>query len=437
MSQYDSLNIRVTDLALGYLFDYDLKTWEVKEEYEYDWGNENYTKEYKVTSGTEEKYLSVEVDDEIELAIWDKVSPIAIDRNLPKYIVENDEPPREVNLGGITYIRTEESNGYWRNTKSSNWDGFVNWDYENTDGDKMLSIERWGDEEFEAAAGKVVKEFEISNILPRADQPKRAPRDYEEKKKTSRTFFFVIIIGIIFIFFGMSRCSSGGSDANRTYTSSTENAKNPVDEFTKEYLEYMSFSVVLYDMDVKTSGWSKEYLHQYLIISHKDSLSDPEKKYTDWYPVKSSFYKSNENNLGMELVSKKDGKLNKSISPPGYGSYVGNERYGRWETNSRGESFWSFYGRYMFMSSMFDLINRPVYRNYYTDYNTGYRGNSAYYGPQVNGSSYYGTNSSYTKKSKPYYYSRKNQRQRSTRSSRSSSRYSGSSYRSRGGGFGK
>ncbi len=431
MSQYDSLNIRVTDLALGYLFDYDLKTWEVKEEFEYDWGNEYYTKEYKITSGSEEKYLSIEVDDEIELAIWDKVNPLAIDRNLPKYIVQNDEPPREVSLGGQTYIRTEEANAYWRNTRNSNWQGFVNWDYETTDGSKMLSIERWGDEEFEAAAGKVIKEYEISNILPRSGQPKRAPRDYEENKKKSRNFFFLLIIGLIFIFFGMSRCNSNSG-------STSEYTKNPVDELTKEYFDYASFSIILYDMDVKSSGWSKDYLHQYLIISHKDTVGEPEKKYSDWLPVSQSYFQQNEGNLGMELVAKRDGEINKSVSPPGYGSYVGNERYGRWETNSRGESFWSFYGRYRFMTSMFDLMTRPVYRNYYNDYYTGYRGSRTYYGPQVNGSSYYGTNSDYTKKNKPYYYSRKSQRDQQ-RTTRSSSRYnsSGSSYRSRGGGFGK
>ncbi|MFY0672893.1 MAG: DUF4178 domain-containing protein [Bacteroidia bacterium] len=432
MSQYDSLNIRVTDLALGYLFDYDLKTWEVKEEFEYDWGNENYTKEYKVTSGYEEKYLSVEVDDEIELAMWDNISPLAIDRNLPQYIIKNDEPPSEVSLGGITYIRTEKSNGYWRNTKKSDWDAFINWDYENIDGNRMLSIERWGDEEFEASAGKVIKEYEISNILPRADQPKRAPRDYEEKKKKSNTFLFVIIIGLIFIFMGMSRCSvNTGSSGSST---SSEYKLSPIDELTKKYMDYESFSIILSDMDVQSSGWSKDYMHKYQVISSIDSLSDPIQSETNWLEVKESYFKENENNLGMELVGKKDGEINKTPAPAGYSSYVGNPRYGEWKTNSSGQSFWSFYGKYMFMSSMFDLIARPAYRGYYNDYYGSYYGRRAYYGPSTGGTNYYGTNSDYTKKSKPHYYTRRNER-----NSRSSSRYrsGGSSYRSRSGGFGK
>ena len=48
---YDPLNIKVTDLKKGFVFDYDLKTWEVQEVYQYDWGNNFFSYEYKIDCG--------------------------------------------------------------------------------------------------------------------------------------------------------------------------------------------------------------------------------------------------------------------------------------------------------------------------------------------------------------------------------------------------
>jgi len=436
MSQYDSLNLRVTDLRKGFMLDYDLNTWEVTQEYEYDWGNEFYTREYKIVNGREERYLSVEVDDEIDLALWQKINLAAIDRNLASYIMSNDEPPRELSLGGVSYHRTEESLGYWRNTSSSNWQKFINWDYENADGDKYISLERWGEEEFEASTGIKVKEYEISNILPREGSPNRAPRDYVERKKKSQGFFFAIMIGVAFIFFGATRCNNSSSGGYE---------KNPVDLLIQDMMDHNSFSVILYDMDLQSAGWSNQYMHKYLVLKTLDSSSSPEQFYTDWQPVNQSFFNQHKDHLGMELASKKEGEaVNKETAPPGWGSYVGNERYGEWKTNSNGETFWSFYGKYMFMSSMFHLATRPIYRSYYNDYYGGYYGRGrTYFGPTVGGSSYYGTNSSYTQKTRPDFFTRRKQKNgftstSSSRRTRSSSRWGGGgSYRSRGGGFGK
>lgn len=451
MNSYDSTNIRVTDLKVGFLFDYDLSTWEVTAEYEYDWGNNFYTREFKIVNGKEERYLSLEIDDDIKLSLYDKVNPLAIDRDLPKTIMRDDEPPREVSLGGVSYTRKEESIGYWRNVRSSDWSKFVSWDYEGEGGQKLLSIERWGEEEFEASSGIPIKEFEISNILPRENSPKRAPRDYEERKKKSKGVFWLLMMGLVLVFFavvkcGPSRSSNPPRSSRATDKTSDSYSKSAIDQLIQPMIGYHSFSIILYDMDMTSSGWSKTYQHKYLIVSEKDSASEPEQTYTDWVIVKESFFRENENNLGMELAAKKPGgTVEKSVAPAGWGAYVGNEKYGKWETNQRGETFWSFYGKYMFFRTAFDLISRPVYRNYYGDYRSNYYGRSPYYGHRVGGSNYYGTNSNYTKKSRPDFFERKSQKNgftqsrssRSSRTSRSSSRYKGSSYRSRGGGFGK
>ncbi|MFO7863967.1 MAG: hypothetical protein R6U85_08220 [Salinivirgaceae bacterium] len=38
-SDYDVTNMKITDLKKGFVFEYDLKTWLVDEEYKYDWGD--------------------------------------------------------------------------------------------------------------------------------------------------------------------------------------------------------------------------------------------------------------------------------------------------------------------------------------------------------------------------------------------------------------
>ena len=61
------------DLDQGYIFEYDMQSWEVMAVYEYDWGDEDFSKEFKVSDGQNTYYLSVEEDDEIEMT-WSKKS---------------------------------------------------------------------------------------------------------------------------------------------------------------------------------------------------------------------------------------------------------------------------------------------------------------------------------------------------------------------------
>lgn len=216
--------------------------------------------------------------------------------------------------------------------------------------------------------------------------------------------------------------------------------KNPVDLLIKDMPTGSVFSIILNDMDVEGSFF-KTYKHQYKVIEEK-AEGKPEEYVTGWFEVSKRTFERHGDNMGMEIASRgEDGKLVKSVSPPGYNNYVGNTRYGRWE-NRGGNSFWAFYGQYAFMSSMFNMLSYPVRRSYYDDYRTNYYGRGrSYYGPTVNGSPYYGTYSKYNTSSRSN--SRWSQNTNSfrnrvnSRTSRSGSRYSSSSSRSRGGGFGK
>ena len=120
-------------------------------------------------------------------------------------------------------------------------------------------------------------------------------------------------------------------------------SRSPIERLAARFSNVPEYSITLEDMTTRGSLFAQFY--------HKYKVTIGEKVYyTDWEKVKESFYRQNENYLGMSLLSKtEDGYVTKTPSPPGY-QYVGNSRYGEWRNDSSGHSMWAYYGQYMFMS---------------------------------------------------------------------------------------
>ena len=118
---------------------------------------------------------------------------------------------------------------------------------------------------------------------------------------------------------------------------------------------------------------------------------------------------------------------------------MGNSRYGQWRQDSRGGSFWEFYGKYAFFSHVFGGLTRPVYRSGYDDYRRYQSGGRPYYGRN----NQYGTRGKYTQQTNKSFFERRKAREAARKSRfsnrvNSKSRRSGmSGYRSRSGGSGK
>lgn len=271
--------------------------------------------------------------------------------------------------------------------------------------------------------------------------------------------FIFVIVGFILL----KTCSNTKKRSGQTMpqTSQLDNwQKSPVDQLIIDYADDMNFSIILFDMDVEDPKSSKPtYKHQYRVIRELPDTVLAEE--TKWYPVTPVFFQKHIDNLGMELATKTNGALTKQVSPAGYSNYIGNSRYGEWRERN-GNSFWSFYGRYAFMSSMFNLMTMPARRDYWNDYNRNYYGtNRPYYGPsgqKVYGTDKYtastkGQSTKWGNKSSDFKSSVRSSVKRSStattsrkysssssynKTSRSSTRSSGStSYRSRSGGYGK
>ncbi|WP_010134746.1 hypothetical protein [Ochrovirga pacifica] len=257
--------------------------------------------------------------------------------------------------------------------------------------------------------------------------------------------FFVLILSLF----------SCGSDRPKY-------VKSPIDNLITQYIDEQNYSVILADMNYNEN--QDAYFHKYKIIiptpnNTPSAEDDFNLKTTDWKKVSPVIFEQYQNDLGMTILSKKNGVLDKKTAPAGYDNYVGNPKYGHWQTASNGSSFWAFYGQYAFMQSLFGWGSG--YRYYRDDYNyyNNYRGRSNYYGRNntFGTKNYKNSNSTWASKSQSFkqrvqskvkksssyaksksYSSGKSYGTSNKKTYRSNSRYnSGSSYRSRSGGFGK
>mgnify|MGYP006292889335 CR=1 FL=1 len=167
--EYDPTQLSIKDLNMGFIFEYDLKTWVVDAIYEYDWGDNFFSYEYKINSGDEIKYLHIEEDDELIITISDKIKPRAIDEDLPEFIEEHSKPPKKLIYQGMKFYFDKENPGYYHEVgkPDDNWVEFISWEYYDEQDKQVITIEQWDEKEFEASYGIIAKEFEFSNILPK------------------------------------------------------------------------------------------------------------------------------------------------------------------------------------------------------------------------------------------------------------------------------
>jgi hypothetical protein len=156
----------LSDLKVGYMVDYDMQTWQVEGEHYYDWGAGDITREWQLKSVDDTIYLEMEEDDEVEWAIARKIPFGKLGKGVRDHIAEHEEPPEEIVYEGETYYLEEGGGGHFYKDGKGPGHPLMAWDYEDDTGEKYLSIEQWGEEDFEASAGEPVSEYQFTNILP-------------------------------------------------------------------------------------------------------------------------------------------------------------------------------------------------------------------------------------------------------------------------------
>lgn len=166
--EFDPLSdLSLARLKVGYLVDFDLKTWEVFACNYYDWGDGDISHEWQLKSGDEVVYLEMESDDEEEWSLNRKIPFSRLDSEVTKQILETGDPPEKIVFEGTTYYMEETAGGHFHKDGQGPGKELLQWSYEDDKGRSYLGIEQWGEQDFEATVGEPVEEYQFTNILPR------------------------------------------------------------------------------------------------------------------------------------------------------------------------------------------------------------------------------------------------------------------------------
>ena len=159
-------DLELAKIKIGFYLDYDLKTWEVTAYNRYDFGDGYYSDEWELTSGREKIYLERSEDDDVAWSVSQKLPIGMIDGNVTRHVIDNDDPPNQITVKEKTYYLDESSSAYMQKGGRGEKIGFIQWIFIDAEDESFISLEQWGEEDFEAAVGKYAEEFEFTDILP-------------------------------------------------------------------------------------------------------------------------------------------------------------------------------------------------------------------------------------------------------------------------------
>ena len=158
-------DLTLSDLKPGYVLDYDLKSWQVTAQHAYDYDGDR-VDEWEISCADEVLFLDREDDDELVWSLTKKIRLNDIEGDLRSHLKDHEDPPEELSYKGEQYIAESSDVGNFYKDCGDEGQELIVWDYLDRSGKKTLSIEQWGDDEYEASVGEVVEEFQFSDILP-------------------------------------------------------------------------------------------------------------------------------------------------------------------------------------------------------------------------------------------------------------------------------
>jgi hypothetical protein len=151
-------------LNKGFTFEYQKIRWEIVDVFEYDWGRDGRSIEYKILGDTQEAYLEVENDDGEIIVIFSV--DVDKDQLMPDFgpsDFEGEEILSELDYAGRRYQLEEINEGYYKNIagmepsqKLTNY-GFY-------DGEHFVAIAQWDDGEMDFSVGQPISPKKIKNI---------------------------------------------------------------------------------------------------------------------------------------------------------------------------------------------------------------------------------------------------------------------------------
>jgi hypothetical protein len=205
--------------------------------------------------------------------------------------------------------------------------------------------------------------------------------------------------------------------------SGCEGGVTPVDAMRRGLDRHPEYSVILNDMTSK-GLFFHDYFHRYRIIFPENGKKPGEggkdnftQQMTDWVKVNEDVYKKYKDSLGMVILAKKaDGTIDTVPQPPLF-QFVGDPRFGKWETDDKGNQGWAWLATGMILSSLIDEVGdsyekrRHVDYRHYQDYRNSRSQGTPYYGSKnPQGKPQYGTQGTVTQKTNTGFFERQQAR---------------------------
>jgi hypothetical protein len=165
----DPMRLSIINIKAGYLVDFDLTTWEIVQEWQYDWDNGNSGKEFRLVNEKETLHLYMRNEGtQLHTILGRKVNIFSIDRELEDEIQTNSRPPSVLNYQEIDYFRENTKIG-WRHelTAKTSANKLTIWEYFDETMTFFMRIEQIEEQTYKATVGEVISPFEFSNILPK------------------------------------------------------------------------------------------------------------------------------------------------------------------------------------------------------------------------------------------------------------------------------
>ncbi len=150
-------------LKVGYLVDYDLKTWEVTGYCRYEFSGD-IVEEWEITAaGREKRYLELA---EERWSLSEKIVIGAIEGDIRRQILREEDPPSRIVYKGKQYYLDNSCAGHMFPSGEGDSEEVIRWEFMDEDEENFLGIEQWSETELAAATGFFVEDYQFSNILP-------------------------------------------------------------------------------------------------------------------------------------------------------------------------------------------------------------------------------------------------------------------------------
>ncbi len=164
--EFDPLaDLVLAKLKVGYLLDYDLRTWAVTDHSRYSFNGGRTAEEWELTAGSDKRYL--ECSEQGATFSLSKTIPLgALGSNVRQHILDRGEAPEQVTYKGTTYYLDDSAGGELIPADGGTPKELIQWEFLDEDEELFVSIVQWSETELNAVAGHFVEEYQFTDILP-------------------------------------------------------------------------------------------------------------------------------------------------------------------------------------------------------------------------------------------------------------------------------